>query len=157
MQELFTFTPFASSGDGFNLSATEKDGQAWFIAADVCRNLEIKNYRDAVAKLDDDEKGVGIADTLGGRQQVTIINESGLYSLAFTSRKEAAKRFRKWVTNVVLPNLRKHGGYINGQEALRPEAQAEVIKVVHETARRVRSALGEEHRDRFRLMRAALR
>ena len=63
MQELFTFTPFASSGDGFNLSATEKDGQAWFIAADVCRNLEIKNYRDAVAKLDDDEKGVGIADT----------------------------------------------------------------------------------------------
>lgn len=56
MQELFTFTPFASSGDGFALSATEKDGQAWFIAAEVCRNLEIKNYRDAVAKLDDDEK-----------------------------------------------------------------------------------------------------
>ena len=69
MQELFTFTPYASSGDGFALSATEKDGQAWFIAAEVCRNLEIKNYRDAVAKLDDDEKGVGIADTLGGRQR----------------------------------------------------------------------------------------
>ena len=157
MQELFTFTPFASSGDGFNLSATVKDGQAWFIAAEVCRNLEIKNYRDAVTKLDDDEKGVGIADTLGGRQQVTVINQSGLYALIFSSRKEAAKRFRKWVTGVVLPSIHKHGGYINGQEALRPEAQAEVVKVVHEAARRVRSELGEEHRDRHRILKAALR
>lgn len=147
MHELFTFTPFASSGDGFALSATEKDGQAWFIAAEVCRNLKIKNYRDAVAKLDDDEKGVGIADTLGGRQRVTIINESGLYSLIFTSRKEAAKRFRKWVTNVVLPSIRKHGGYINGLEGLSQSSQAEVLQVVHEAAVRVRSELGEEHRD----------
>ena len=153
MQELFTFTPFASSGDGFNLSATEKDGQAWFIAADVCRNLEIKNYRDAVAKLDDDEKGVGIADTLGGRQQLTIINESGLYSLAFTSRKEAAKRFRKWVTNVVLPNLRKHGGYINGQEALRPEAQAELLPAVHALAQTARERLEEEREARHNALR----
>lgn len=133
--ELFTFTPYASSGDGFALSATEKDGQAWFIAADVCRSLEIKNASDAVSKLDDDEKGVGTTDTLGGRQQVRIINESGLYSLIFTSRKESAKRFKKWVTGAVLPSIRKHGGYINGQETLSPQAQAEILPAVHDLAR----------------------
>jgi prophage antirepressor-like protein len=155
MQELFNFTPFASSGDGFNLSATVKDGEPWFIAADVCRALGLD--RSAVRRLDDDEKGVRTMHTPGGPQSVGVINESGLYSLIFSSRKESAKRFKKWVTSDVLPSLRKHGGYINGQEALRPEAQAEVVKVVHEAARRVRSALGEEHRDRHRLLKAALR
>ncbi len=157
MQELFNFTPFASGGDGFNLSATVIDGQPWFIAADVCGSLGLD--RTAVRRLDEDERNtVRIAHAnQRGNPNTVIINESGLYSLIFSSRKESAKRFKKWVTSEVLPSLRKHGGYINGQEALRPEAQAEVIKVVHETARRVRSALGEEHRDRFRLMRAALR
>ena len=155
MQELFTFTPFASSGDGFNLSATVKDGEPWFIAADVCRSLGLD--RSAVRRLDDDEKGVRTMHTPGGAQSVGVINQSGLYSLIFSSRKESAKRFKKWVTNIVLPSLRKHGGYINGQEALRPESQAEVIQVVQETARRVRSELDEEHRERFRLMKAALR
>lgn len=155
MQELFNFTPFASSGDGFDLSATVIDGQPWFIAADVCRSLGLD--RTAVRRLDDDERGVRTMHTAGGPQSVGVINESGLYSLIFSSRKESAKRFKKWVTSEVLPSLRKHGGYINGQEALRPEAHAEVIKVVQETAIRTRSELGEEHRDRFRLMRAALR
>ena len=157
MQELFTFTPFASSGDGFNLSATVIDGEPWFIAADVCRSLEIKNVSQAMRRLDDDEKGLYKYMTSGGIQEGYMVSESGLYALVCGSNKEGARRFRKWITSVVLPSIRKHGGYINGQEALRPEAQAEVIKVVHETARRVRSALGEEHRDRFRLMRAALR
>lgn len=157
MQELFTFTPFASSGDGFNLSATVIDGQPWFIAADVCRSLEIKNASHAMARLDDDEKVLQKCMTLGGAQQAYIINESGLYALVCGSNKEGARRFRKWITSVVLPSIRKHGGYINGQEALRPESQAEVLQVVQEAAIRVRSALDEEHRDRFRLMKAALR
>lgn len=157
MQELFNFTPFASSGDGFNLSATVIDGQPWFIAAEVCRSLEIRNVSQAMRRLDDDEKGLYKYMTSGGIQEGYMVSESGLYALVCGSNKEGARRFRKWITSVVLPSIRKHGGYINGQEALRPEAQAEVIKVVHETARRVRSELGEEHRDRFRLMRAALR
>lgn len=155
MQELFTFTPYASSGDGFNLSATVKDGQPWFIAADVCRSLDLD--RTAVRRLDEDEKGVRIMHTPGGPQSVSVINESGLYHLIFTSNKDSARRFRKWVTDIVLPSIRKHGGYINGQEALRPESQAEVIQVVHEAARRTRSELGEEHRDHHRLLKAALR
>lgn len=89
-----------------------RDDEPWFVAADVCRVLEIGNSRDAVARLDDDEKGVGITDTLGGQQEMTIINESGLYALIFTSRKEQAKRFRKWVTSEVLPTLRRTGRFI---------------------------------------------
>jgi len=147
MQELFTFTPFASSGDGFNLSATVIDGQSWFIAADVCRSLDLD--RTAVRRLDEDERNtVRIAHAnQRGNPNTVIINESGLYSLIFSSRKESAKRFKKWVTSDVLPSLRKHGGYINGQEALRPESQAEVLQAVQEAAIRTRSALGEEHRE----------
>lgn len=157
MQELFTFTPFASSGDGFNLSATVIDGEPWFIASQVCRSLGIKNASQAMGRLDDDEKGLYKYMTSGGIQEGYMVSESGLYALVCGSNKEGARRFRKWITSVVLPSIRKHGGYINGQEGLSQPAQAEVLQVVHETAIRTRSELGEEHRDRFRLLKAALR
>jgi prophage antirepressor-like protein len=83
----------------------------WWVASDVCTVLEIRNSRDALQRLDEDEKGVGIIDTLGGKQEMTIINESGLYSLVLTSRKPQAKRFKKWVTSEVLPSIRKNGSY----------------------------------------------
>lgn len=149
--ELFNFTPFASSGDGFNLSATVIDGQPWFSAADVCRSLEIKNSRQAVARLRDREKQtikVIINDSnRRGNPNALVINEAGLYRLIFTSTKDAAERFQDWVFTQVLPSLRKHGGYINGQEALSPESRAEVLQVVQEAAIRTRSELGEEHRE----------
>lgn len=88
-----------------------RDGEPWLVAADVCRVLEIANSRDAVARLDEDEKGVGIADTLGGAQEMGIVSESGFYALVFTSRKSEARAFRKWVTGTVLPALRKTGAY----------------------------------------------
>lgn len=89
----------------------EKESEPWFVAADVCRILDIKNSRDAVADLDDDEKGVANTDTLGGKQEMRVINESGLYNLIFRSRKPEAKKFRKWVTAEVLPSIRKTGSY----------------------------------------------
>ena len=89
----------------------ERDGQVWFIAADVCAVLSIKNPRDSVRHLDDDEKGVVSTDTLGGQQQMTIVNESGLYALVLRSRKPEARRFAKWVTAEVLPAIRKTGSY----------------------------------------------
>ena len=67
------------------------DNEPWFIAKDVCDILEVANSRDALSRLDDDEKGVASTDTLGGSQNMTIINESGLYSLILTSRKPQAK------------------------------------------------------------------
>ena len=89
----------------------EIDGEPWFVLADVCRELDIKNVSDAASRLDEDEKGIAQTDTLGGRQNVRIINESGLYSLILRSDKPAAKKFKKWVTSEVLPSIRKTGGY----------------------------------------------
>lgn len=98
--------------DHFDFRILDRDGEPWFVLADVCRSLLIANPRDAATRLDEDEKdGVGIADAIGRQQQQTIINESGLYKLIFTSRTEKAKAFKKWVTSVVLPQIRKTGGY----------------------------------------------
>lgn len=90
---------------------TDRDGGLWFVLSDVCQVLEINNSRQAASRLDDDQKGVISSDTLGGQQEMTIVNESGLYNLIFRSRKAAAKRFRRWVTNEVLPSIRKTGRY----------------------------------------------
>ncbi len=88
-----------------------KNGEVWFVAADACAVLEIGNTTDAVNRLDDDEKGVDSIETLGGPQKLNIVSESGLYSLIFTSRKPEAKAFRRWVTRVVLPTLRRTGQF----------------------------------------------
>lgn len=103
--------PFQNETLNCTVRAVVKDGEPWFVAKDVCDALEIGNSRQAVSYLDDDEKGVTTNDTLGGTQQVSIINESGLYSLILRSRKPEAKKFKKWVTAEVLPSIRKHGAY----------------------------------------------
>lgn len=87
------------------------DDEIWFVAKDVCKILGIRKYRDAISRLDDDERVSILVDTLGGKQQMTAVNESGLYSLVFMSRKPEAKKFRKWVTSEVLPSIRKYGYY----------------------------------------------
>lgn len=88
-----------------------KYGEPWFIASEVCAALEIRNPRDAVSRLDDDEKGVGKTDTPGGEQEVSIISEPGLYRLIGRSNKPAAKAFNRWVCHDVLPAIRKTGRY----------------------------------------------
>ncbi len=91
-----------------------KGGLPWFVGADVCSVLDIANKSDAITRLDDDEKGVATTDTLGGKQEMTVVSESGLYSLIFTSRKQQAKAFRRWVTSEVLPSIRATGHYDAG-------------------------------------------
>ncbi len=84
----------------------EKDGDWWFVAKDVCDVLGLSNISDTLAKvLDEDERGIDTIDTLGGKQEMSIINEPGLYSLILRSRKSTAKRFKKWVTSDVLPSV----------------------------------------------------
>lgn len=100
---------------GCKVRTLEKDGEPWWVLADVCKVLEIKNSRDAAARLDADEKGVALTDTPGGMQKATIINESGLYAVILRSDKPQAKPFRKWVTAEVLPSIRKHGAYMTEQ------------------------------------------
>lgn len=89
-----------------------RNGEVWFVAADVCAALEIGNPRQAVTRLDDDERDTfGIIDALGRQQETVVISESGLYALVMTSRKEEAKRFKRWVTHDVLPAIRTTGKY----------------------------------------------
>lgn len=88
-----------------------KDEAVWFVAADVCRVLDSINPTMTVGRLDDDEKGLSSIETLGGNQQMVVVNEAGLYSLILTSRKPQAKEFKRWVTHDVLPSIRKHGLY----------------------------------------------
>nr|DAH75399.1 MAG TPA: hypothetical protein [Caudoviricetes sp.] len=95
----------------------EKDGEPWFVAADVCRVLDLSNPSKACADLDDDEAALTNSYTrsesgVEQNRQMLIVNESGLYNLIFRSRKPEAKKFRKWVTAEVLPSIRKTGMYV---------------------------------------------
>lgn len=88
------------------------DGEPYFVGKDVATILGYSNPRDAISKhVDDEDKGVAKCDTLGGRQEILFINESGLYSLILRSQLPAAKRFKRWVTSEVLPAIRRHGMY----------------------------------------------
>lgn len=86
--------------------------QPHFVAKDVCEILGISKHRDAISRLDEDERGSVLVDTLGGKQEMSAVNESGLYSLILTSRKPEAKAFKRWITHDVIPNIRQHGQYI---------------------------------------------
>ena len=98
-----------------------RDGEPWFVAADICRVLEIQNATDATKRLDDDEVTL---DTIEGSHRPTnLVSESGLYALVLTSRKPEARRFRKWVTAEVLPAIRRHGRYeLVAPDSAEPEA-----------------------------------
>lgn len=100
-----------------SIRTLQKDGEPWFVGKDVAAALGYSNPRKAIADhVDEEDKGVTNCYTLGGNQNMTIINESGLYSLILSSRLPTAKKFKHWVTSEVLPSIRKTGGYISGQE-----------------------------------------
>ncbi|RFT04077.1 hypothetical protein CGL57_09870 [Edwardsiella anguillarum] len=93
-----------------------KNGEPWFVASDVCSALGLSNSRVSLLALDDDEKGVSSTYTLKGNQEVAIVSESGMYTLALRCRDAVNKgsiphAFRKWVTAEVLPSIRKVGKY----------------------------------------------
>lgn len=88
-----------------------KDGEPWFVANDICKVLGHTNSRVAVAALDEDEKGVSKVYTLGGEQQMTVVNEAGMYQLVIRSNLPAAKAFKRWITHEVIPTIRRHGAY----------------------------------------------
>lgn len=111
------------------------NGEPWFVGKDVCKLFGDTNYRRSISNIDDVDKGVSQINTPGGKQNMTVINESGLYSLLFSMQPQKAKgvsqneqliserkgklnRFKRWVTSEVLPSIRRNGGYIAGQETL---------------------------------------
>ena len=115
----------------------DRDGEVWFVLNDVCQALNLTNPRQAAQRLDDDEKGVTISDTLGGQQLLSIVNEAGLYSLILTSRKAEARRFKRWVTHEVLPTLRRTGKY----EMHQTELLEQVVPYLHDQQLRILHAV----------------
>ena len=100
------------------IRALEIDGNPWFVGKDVAEKLGYKLPRKAIIDhVDEEDKGVTKWNTLGGTQDIKIINESGLYSLVLSSKLPSAKRFKKWVTSEVLPAIRKHGAYLTDEKA----------------------------------------
>lgn len=107
MNDIFEF-------HGYEVRTMTIDGEPYFVGKDVAEVLGYSNSRQALkSHVDEDDKGVSPVDTLGGKQDLVIINESGLYSLILSSRLPRAKEFKRWVTSEVLPTIRRQGVYIN--------------------------------------------
>lgn len=106
--------------EGNNVRALLMDNEPWFVGKDVASVLGYKRPTKAVDDhVDDEDKDVvPIQDSIGRMQNTPIINESGLYSLIFGSKLECAKRFKRWVTNDVLPAIRKHGAYLTDKKSV---------------------------------------
>lgn len=115
------------------------DGVPWFVGKDVAGALGYANHRDALSKrVDEEDKGVAKCDTLGGNQEVVIINESGLYSMIFGSKLDSAKRFKHWVTSDVLPSIRQTGTYSILPCPLNPQIASSVAELGRVTERIMR-------------------
>lgn len=112
-------TPFHFNGS--NLNVIQINDEPWFIAKEVCDVLNLSDTSMATRSLDEDEKLIQTLFVSGQNRAVTLINESGLYSLILRSKKPEAKEFKRWVTHEVLPAIRKHGGYLT------PEKTEELI------------------------------
>lgn len=112
------------------IRAVKIKGEPYFVGKDVADALGYTNSRKALADhVDDEDKGVTKCDTLGGKQTFTVINESGVYSLIFGSKLEAAKEFKHWVTSEVLPSIRKTGGYNSQQSDEYKEKRLEMMMI----------------------------
>ena len=122
MSNLTTRNTAVFSFDSTPVRTIDIDGLAWFVAKDVIAALNLD--RKALERLDEDEKGARSIHTPGGQQEMTVVNESGLFSLVLGSRKPEAKRFKRWITSEVLPAIRKNGSYGLDEAALhRPEVE----------------------------------
>lgn len=105
-----SITPFNFHGRDVRVLSGE-DGEPWFVLNDLCAVLEIANPRVVSARIDPESKGVCLADTPGGRQNVTVVDEAGMYEVVLRSDKPEASQFRRWVTREVLPSIRRTGSY----------------------------------------------
>lgn len=131
MQE--SLTPFSSPEFG-TIRAVTLSGEPWLVGKDVAQALGYSNPRDALSKhVDEEDKhSVAFRDGTSGNPNMTVINESGLYSLVLSSKLPTAKKFRRWVTAEVLPSIRKTGGYLEGQQSMTDsELLAKALLVAH--------------------------
>lgn len=130
----------------------EQGGEPWFVANDVCEALDIKNSRDALTRLDEDEKAnVGLNDGSQTRR-MNVVNEYGLYILVMASRKQEAKEFKRWIAHEVVPAIRKTGGYIAGSEKMSDaELMAKAVLVAQATIKEREARIKELESDTQRM------
>ena len=116
------------------LRTVNQNGDPWFVAADVCKALDLGDTHKAVERLEDDEKGRNSIPTLGGNQEMTTVSEAGLYSLVLGSRKPEAKAFKRWITHEVIPTIRKHGMYATPETVERmlddPDSMIQILQTL---------------------------
>lgn len=115
-----------------------KDGEPWFVAADVCKALEIGNPTDVMRRLDADERTLVSIEGASNGLPVNAVNEPGLYTLVLSSRKPEAKAFKRWITHEVIPSIRKHGLYAADELLANPDLFIKVLQDLKEE--RARSA-----------------
>ena len=129
------------------------NGEIWFVAADVCRALELSDTHKAVDRLDDDEKGTNSIPTLGGPQDMLTVNEPGLYALILGSRKPEARAFKRWITHEVLPQIRRTGAYVAGEPAdcSRIADMRAALDGIISDARKLRASLPDSEAARRRI------
>lgn len=112
LDDVGEFQVFENSEFG-KLRIMDKEGEVWFVGKDVAEMLGYKDTAKAIQRhVDEEDKGVDVLSTPGGKQSIIIINESGLYSLVLSSKLPTAKQFKRWVTSEILPSIRKTGGYV---------------------------------------------
>lgn len=148
MNDLQQFTS-AQFGD---IRALSIDGEPWFVGKDVALALGYEKPTDAVRKhVDAEDRGISKMETPSGKQDMTVINESGLYSLVLSSKLPSAKAFKRWVTHEVIPTIRKTGGYVNDTSAFvnayfpeLSETQKSVIGAMLDESRRMGQQLKEQ-------------
>ena len=109
---------------GNEVRTIQHGDEVWWVLRDVCRVLSLSNPAKVAQRLDEDEKDITLSYTPGGYQEITIVNEPGLYSVILRSDKPEAKTFKRWVTHEVLPSIRKTGAYNVGQELTDEEKMA---------------------------------
>lgn len=138
MNELKIF----ESPDFGKVRTMEIDGEPYFVGKDVAEILEYTNPRKAlIDHVDSEDKGVTKCDTLGGTQEMTVINESGLYSLILSSKLPKAKEFKRWVTSDVLPSIRRHGLYATDELIANPDIAIAAFQALKEEREKSRQLM----------------
>lgn len=124
------------------IRAVSEGGEPWFVAKDVAKALGYRMASDMNRRLDDDEKGTRSMRTPGGTQELTVVNEPGLYNAVLGSKLPEAKAFKRWVVHEVLPAIRKTGGYMAARPDETPEeTMARALRIADETMRRQRERI----------------
>lgn len=126
-----------------------KDNEPWFVASDVAKALGYRMASDMTRRIDEEDKGYTKVRTPGGEQEMSIINESGLYAGVFCSSLDSAKSFKHWVTSEVLPSIRKNGGYIAGQETMSDEELMAKALLVANNKIKERDSIIEKQRQKI--------